>query len=993
LDVASYNLTVNDVFTMSATSYFHLQGGETLSFGSRSVHNSSVVRYYGTGTYNSLAFGTSYPNVEFASTGTFRQAAAITVNGSFTFGGGATFESQGHNLTIDGPEFHNAGGTYVPGTNTVIMGTNATQEIKGTNTFYNLTKTAAGTLRFQAGATQTVTNALTLTGSAGNIINLRSSTDGSQWSIDPQGSRTIAYLNVRDSNNTNAASIAAYGTNSTDSGNNLGWNFVGNSAPVAVADTYTVNQDSAATNFTVRSNDTDSNGDTLTITTVSNPPGGTATIVGGATIDYTPDAGFNGVDTFTYDISDGNGGTAQGTVTVKVMNPFTWTGAAPAGATQTYWTNNANWHGGAAPNSSQTAIFDGTCSANCSPTIDTAISVGGIRMNAGYGGTITTSNNVETYTTGLYIAAGTFNAASVGGWVTAPAFTQSGGTFTAPAGTLSLNATNSGSQALFTKTGGTFNHSSGSIRFYGSENTGTAVIDIDGSLSLNSVSFYANSSDGDVRTFEIGAGDTLVLNGDLYLTESAAGNGKILLELGSIDLRGSLYAYAPAAGGSTIIKMTGAGARIYTVTAGAILPNLEIAKNAGVGVTPGGGTTAVIIHDSLTITSGNFTGPTGTLTIQGYEESTAPLQWSVGAGLTMTNTTLSFRGQCDLTSNRQIDIPASLTVAGLDFGGGHPTNAASNCEYTMVPGDKFVVTGNLAIGRSEANGGVVLFDGAIDVQGNLSVAAGAAGGDTAITMTGTNAQTITQTAGAVIPGAAFTINKTSGTATLASALSLSGTGQDLAVSGGTFDQAGYNLTVNDTYSVASGATWRRTGGESNSFGTRSLNTASTLVFYGDQTYAPVLSGTGTLGHVIFDGPGTWNTTGSFSANDITINQGTWNPGAVSINIVGNFNHAGGTFTHGNSTLSFTGTNQTIYGNTTFYNLTKTAATARTLSFEAGSTQTIVNTLTLNGAAGQLLSLRSTADGTQWSINPQGTRTISYVDVKDSNNVNATAIDV
>lgn len=48
---------------------------------------------------------------------------------------------------------------------------------------------------------------------------------GTYWNIDPQGSRTIAYLDVRDSRNVNAAIIAAHATNNVDSGNNPGWNF------------------------------------------------------------------------------------------------------------------------------------------------------------------------------------------------------------------------------------------------------------------------------------------------------------------------------------------------------------------------------------------------------------------------------------------------------------------------------------------------------------------------------------------------------------------------------------------------------------------------------------------------------------------------------------------------------------------------------------------------------------------------------------------------
>src|SRR5207248_2376366 len=92
-----------------------------------------------------------------------------------------------------------------------------------------------------------------------------------------------------------------------------------------------------------------------------------------------------------------------------------------------------------------------------------------------------------------------------------------------------------------------------------------------------------------------------------------------------------------------------------------------------------------------------------------------------------------------------------------------------------------------------------------------------------------------------------------------------------------------------------------------------------------------------------------------------------------------------------ASVILTGANQTISGSTTFNNLTKTVATARTLTFDATGTQTITGTMLLQGSSGQLLSLRSSSFGTQWKIDPQSVRTIAFLDVQDSNNINATAI--
>lgn len=69
----------------------------------------------------------------------------------------------------------------------------------------------------------------------------------------------------------------------------------------------------------VLANDIDINGDVLTISGVSSPTtqGGTVVINPDGTLSYTPSAGFVGVDSFTYTVSDGKA-TAMGTVSVTV---------------------------------------------------------------------------------------------------------------------------------------------------------------------------------------------------------------------------------------------------------------------------------------------------------------------------------------------------------------------------------------------------------------------------------------------------------------------------------------------------------------------------------------------------------------------------------------------------------------------------------------------------------------------------------------------------
>ncbi|MEE9313269.1 MAG: Ig-like domain-containing protein, partial [Rhizobiaceae bacterium] len=70
----------------------------------------------------------------------------------------------------------------------------------------------------------------------------------------------------------------------------------------------------------VLSNDTDPEGDTFTVTDVTNGANGTVKILPNGKVEYTPNAGFTGSDTFTYTVTDANGATDTATVTVDVKD-------------------------------------------------------------------------------------------------------------------------------------------------------------------------------------------------------------------------------------------------------------------------------------------------------------------------------------------------------------------------------------------------------------------------------------------------------------------------------------------------------------------------------------------------------------------------------------------------------------------------------------------------------------------------------------------------
>jgi hypothetical protein len=78
----------------------------------------------------------------------------------------------------------------------------------------------------------------------------------------------------------------------------------GNNPPVAAPDTATTTAGTPVKIF-VLANDSDPDNNPLTITAVSTPGNGTATINPDKTITYTPATGFSGSDSFTYTITDG----------------------------------------------------------------------------------------------------------------------------------------------------------------------------------------------------------------------------------------------------------------------------------------------------------------------------------------------------------------------------------------------------------------------------------------------------------------------------------------------------------------------------------------------------------------------------------------------------------------------------------------------------------------------------------------------------------------
>ena len=90
-----------------------------------------------------------------------------------------------------------------------------------------------------------------------------------------------------------------------------------NDGPVAANDAATTAEDTAV-GIAVLANDTDLDGDNLSVTAIGAALHGSAVANADGTIAYTPAANYAGADTFSYTIGDGQGGSATGTVSVTV---------------------------------------------------------------------------------------------------------------------------------------------------------------------------------------------------------------------------------------------------------------------------------------------------------------------------------------------------------------------------------------------------------------------------------------------------------------------------------------------------------------------------------------------------------------------------------------------------------------------------------------------------------------------------------------------------
>lgn len=154
------------------------------------------------------------------------------------------------------------------------------------------------------------TGGITLTNSGGAF-------DTCSFSVDVTAAAAGSYLNTVTTSFGGAYPLVSNDGNNGSATLNVG---PSNAPPVAVDDNALVAENSVGNAINVLANDSDPDGDTLTITAVTQGSHGSV-VNNGTSVSYTPAAAFSGSDSFTYTIDDGHGHTATATVHVRVNAP------------------------------------------------------------------------------------------------------------------------------------------------------------------------------------------------------------------------------------------------------------------------------------------------------------------------------------------------------------------------------------------------------------------------------------------------------------------------------------------------------------------------------------------------------------------------------------------------------------------------------------------------------------------------------------------------
>ncbi|MCX5709190.1 MAG: DUF2341 domain-containing protein, partial [Candidatus Omnitrophica bacterium] len=963
--------------------------------------------------------------------------STVIIQGSFIKEEGVTLNA-GNTVYRIGKDWLGPG-IFVPDKSTVQFFSDITANIRGPTIFYNLIIDAPDKIvRFDSGQTYTVLGNLTLRGSYGNLLTLTSLTPSQQWRILPLGNSDIAYTQLGDCFNARGPPLKAIHSSSLGNNTNLDLDpfWTGNGTTNNWSDPDNWDTGTTPTAF-----------DTVTfdgITGLNPNKNSFIDPLFQGSLDNFIINGYTGVITLGRDLTiSGNFNHQTGT-----FNPATYTVSFIDASKSSYISGNNTFYNLKCVTPGKTLVFEantlttvnGTLtiegSADNYVTLTSSVAsknskfriyIHGISNAAGdpYVQYLTVTysaalgplvpilahnKNVRGELNTGWDATYTWTGTTDGSWSNADnwggsAPSSSGDDLVFPVGASNKSTNNNFVGYSFASI--TFDDSGYTLA--GNSIILTGSITDNASPGGNAISLGMELS-GSV-TVTVASGETLaissVISGTGSLTKSGA--GKVTLSPGSsvcsaVSFDGSSGNYVGVADDASLSGMTDLSVSAWVYIVGDGISNGVIIIKQGTGDEGNAsyGLLYLVGPDKITF-SLNVGGwadheTTSTFSPNTWYLVTATYDGDTGDG----NIYINGNETPDSTFNISGGGPVAATTSSLMIG-----REDTWIEETFNGKIAETAVWNRTLAASEVS---VLYNSGSGVYGSTSTApfnsglvagwnfnenAGTEAADfSGYGRTGTLNGAVAWTTGVVV--VASSNSYTGGTTINAGTLNFANTtlssSGNITFAGGTLQYAAGNTQdiSGRIKNSTAGAIIIDTNGNDVSFASAidSSNTAGltkqgtgTLTLSAANTYIGTTSvAAGTLTAANSDALG---------ASSMTLDGGILaTSGITTLNIAGDWTRNSGSFTYGTSIVKFTGTNQIISGSTTFYSLTKdvSADAARTLTFTSGTTQTIASggTLTLTGATGKVLSLRSSSAGTQYNITVNGSSAVTYVDVKDSN---------
>jgi|CXWL01.1.fsa_nt_gi hypothetical protein len=527
-------------------------------------------------------------------------------------------------------------------------------------------------------------------------------------------------------------------------------------------------------------NDSDPDGDTVTVQAVVSPTaqGGTVTLVSAATgtFTYAPPVGFKGVDSFTYTIVDDNANLSTATATIALgqivwfiddsnttpphlgtlADPFqvlaSVSGAGGAGDADlagdilfVFDDDGTPYAGGIELEADQTLLGEGEGLILNGDTIVAAGNPPQITNAAGVGVLLSTNNTLRGFdvqaTAGVGIAGATFGTLT----------TSNLNVFSSGGATLDLNNGNlSAAFATLSSTGGS--------------QRGLLLDTVTGSLNVITATSLTNPLTHGIRVvnspaFTADFGNTTITDNAIGVAPSATGID-IASSAGASFTFDSLALTTDGAGlvaaSSGTINIAGVGNTI-TATNGAAVDLTSMSLGSGATFTTLSSSNSTGKGANLDTVTGSFVANGGVIT------GAAGIGFDLNAG----SSTVTYAGSITNTANALLIDVTGRTGGTTTFSGtlsstssGNGVNVASNTGGTIVfsGGTKTLNTGaDAAVTLATNTGATINFTGGgLDIDTTSGTGFNATGGATAITVQGTG-NSITSTTGTALNVASTTI--------------------------------------------------------------------------------------------------------------------------------------------------------------------------------------------------------------------------------------------